>query len=120
MKTEIVVRTQSYWRKIGWGIVAVLSSMMVLMTSVTLFSDQKFDLLASKSIALQASLVYTTLFYAHITFGAIALLIGWIQFHETFRRKNLKILKSQSTPKNLNKPDSLPILYDSVELTKCI
>lgn len=50
--------------------------------------------LASKSTDLLESLTWNISFFGHIIFGGIALLIGWIQFSEKLRLKNIKLHKT--------------------------
>jgi uncharacterized membrane protein len=52
---------------------------------------QKAGLLQTKSVELLKDTVWHTLFYTHITFGAIGLLTGWSQFSQKFRNKYLKV-----------------------------
>ena len=47
--------------------------------------------LHDKSAALLASRLYLGAFYLHIAFGGIALLIGWLQFSERLRTRNLRL-----------------------------
>lgn len=48
-------------------------------------------LLKSKSAELLASYAYTISFYMHITFGGIALMLGWLQFHKSLREKYTRL-----------------------------
>ncbi|MEQ6123393.1 DUF2306 domain-containing protein [Pseudotenacibaculum sp. MALMAid0570] len=48
-------------------------------------------LLLSKPAVLLANNFYMICFYLHIVFGGIALLIGWIQFSEKFRKKYMNL-----------------------------
>src|SRR5690606_4695108 len=48
---------------------------------------------ASKSTELLESIYWNSSFFAHIIFGGIALLIGWIQFNKKFRTKNIHLHK---------------------------
>ncbi|MFD2568153.1 DUF2306 domain-containing protein [Pseudotenacibaculum haliotis] len=54
-------------------------------------ADKPILLLLSKPVTLLSSNFYMICFYLHIVFGGIALLIGWIQFSEKFRRKYMNI-----------------------------
>jgi uncharacterized membrane protein len=47
--------------------------------------------LAGKPAELLASSFYRGSFYAHITFGGIALLIGWLQFNKKIRARNIDL-----------------------------
>lgn len=55
------------------------------------FIDRKFGLLNSKSEELLLNYFWNAGFYIHIVLGGLALMIGWIQFHQKFRNKNLKL-----------------------------
>lgn len=48
-------------------------------------SEGRVGILQMKSEALLGNQFWKTFFYAHIVFGGIALLIGWIQFNRWFR-----------------------------------
>jgi uncharacterized membrane protein len=58
---------------------------------IYLIIDRRFGLLASKSDALLANVLWNVSFYVHIILGGIALLIGWIQFNDHIRLKNLTL-----------------------------
>ncbi len=47
--------------------------------------------LNGKSQELLASVFWNICFYTHISLGGIALLVGWSQFSEKFRRKNIRL-----------------------------
>ena len=47
--------------------------------------------LNSKSQELLASVFWNVSFYTHISLGGIALLVGWSQFSEKFRKKNIRL-----------------------------
>lgn len=53
--------------------------------------DRHFGLLSTKSSALLNDILWNTTFYGHITFGGLALLIGWLQFNKKLRIKNIKM-----------------------------
>lgn len=48
-------------------------------------------ILERKSAELLASYFYRASFYTHITFGGVALLIGWLQFSKKIRARNLNL-----------------------------
>ncbi|MEM7372994.1 MAG: DUF2306 domain-containing protein [Bacteroidota bacterium] len=54
-------------------------------------AEEPIALLSSKSPELLSSLRYNISFYAHITFGGIALLIGWLQFSKKLRATYLNL-----------------------------
>jgi hypothetical protein len=47
--------------------------------------EGKVGILSMKSDALLADWVWTTFFYMHISFGGLALLVGWLQFNKRLR-----------------------------------
>lgn len=53
--------------------------------------DKQFGLLSSKSIELLNDNLWNIGFYGHITFGGIALLIGWLQFSNKLRIKKTEL-----------------------------
>lgn len=54
-------------------------------------SNSHFPLLGSKSQELLANTFWNICFYSHISLGGIALLIGWSQFSEKFRKKSIQL-----------------------------
>jgi uncharacterized membrane protein len=81
-------------KKVSWGLVAVLSSILALISSTTLLTNKKSELFFSKESELQSSLIYNINLNVYIIFGAIALLIGWTQFHNSLRIKYPKFYKN--------------------------
>jgi uncharacterized membrane protein len=73
-------------------IVAVLAVMVGLYPAYyyVVHSD-KPGILESKPVELLASYFYRGSFYTHITFGGIALLIGWVQFSKKIRAAKLNL-----------------------------
>ena len=57
---------------------------------VYLFASDDFGLLMNKSNELLASVFWKTAFYGHISFGGLALLVGWSQFVKKWRTQHLK------------------------------
>ncbi len=53
--------------------------------------DRNFGLLQTKDISVLKSVSWNIGFYTHITFGGLALLIGWIQFVEKWRKSKPKV-----------------------------
>src|ERR1700722_14516433 len=73
-------------------IVAVLAVLVGLYPASYYFAHSDNPaLLATKPAELLASYFYRGSFYTHITFGGIALLIGWVQFSKKIRAKNLSL-----------------------------
>ena len=56
-----------------------------------ILAEQPVRLLLSKSAELISSHFYMTCFYLHITFGGIALLIGWLQFSKKLRQQYVNV-----------------------------
>jgi len=76
-------------KKIRWWLFAFLAIGVGLYPSLYLFIKRTFGLLGSKSPELLESTLWNTMFYAHIFLGGLALLVGWIQFSESIRRKRI-------------------------------
>lgn len=77
-------------KKISWIIFGSLCVLTSLYPIMYLVADKPVALLRSKSPELLNSTIYNIFFYSHITFGGIALLIGWIQFSKNIRKKHVK------------------------------
>lgn len=69
-------------------LIALLAIAIGFYPSIYFLRDRTFGLLSSKSNELLASPLWNTGFYAHIIFGGIALLIGWLQFDSRLRLRN--------------------------------
>jgi uncharacterized membrane protein len=81
--------------KVGWIIFVMLAIVIGFYPIFYLlegFRSQGF--LSTKALNLRQSAGYLTLFYIHVTFGGLSLLIGWSQFSERFRRKYLQTHRS--------------------------
>lgn len=75
-------------KKLAW-IIFVSSCILFSFQPIKyLLADGPIGLLNSKPLD---SYMYKASFYIHITFGGIALLIGWLQFSKKFREKYLKL-----------------------------
>jgi uncharacterized membrane protein len=75
-------------------VVSVLFSFLAVIVGLYpffYFLEEKFGLLNSKPGALVADAFWHTAFYIHITFGGLALLIGWIQFSPNVRIKRPRL-----------------------------
>lgn len=79
------VSLKNILKKVSWGLVALLSSFLALVSTITILASEKSEFLLSKEDELQTSLTYNISLNTHILFGAIALLIGWILFHNKLR-----------------------------------
>jgi Predicted membrane protein (DUF2306) len=53
--------------------------------------DGKVGILRMKSDALLVDWIWKTFFYMHITFGGLALLVGWLQFNKRLREQYLAV-----------------------------
>ncbi|MEQ6124659.1 DUF2306 domain-containing protein [Pseudotenacibaculum sp. MALMAid0570] len=53
--------------------------------------ERTFGLLSSKSDTILTSDLWNSMFYTHIIFGGLALLIGWIQFSKKIQRKRIQL-----------------------------
>jgi uncharacterized membrane protein len=74
-------------------IICILAILIGVYPLIYVFVDHKNTFLHSKSPEVLGHIVYKTAFFAHITFGGIALLIGWRQFGNKFRSKYLNLHK---------------------------
>jgi uncharacterized membrane protein len=75
-----------------WVPFALLAAGIGLYPSIYYLKDMSHTgFLQGKPFAVKNSLVWHTLFYVHITFGGIALLIGWTQFSSKLRARYLSI-----------------------------
>ena len=78
-------------RRISWKIIAISSILIGLYPLIYYIVDmQNQGLLQTKPRELINNNIWYTLFYVHITFGGVALLIGWSQFNSTFRTRSVK------------------------------
>ena len=78
-------------RKLAWILFGGLCVVFSTYPINYFIAEQPIRLLLSKSAELLANNLYMLCFYLHISFGGIALLIGWLQFSKKLRRKNLKL-----------------------------
>ncbi|WP_299056201.1 DUF2306 domain-containing protein [uncultured Polaribacter sp.] len=78
-------------KKIAFYLLAIFATLIVLYPTSYLKEDRKFGLLQYKSDLLLADTLWNWMFYIHIICGAIALLIGWIQFHKKTRIKYMQL-----------------------------
>jgi len=72
-------------KKLVWWIFALSCIAIGLYPLVYVFVSQNFGLLSTKNPALLKDLIWNVGFYGHITFGGLALLIGWMQFSKNIR-----------------------------------
>ena len=78
-------------KRLQWIIFATLSIAVALYPVIYFVMERPFGLMQSKSNALLVNVFWNIGFYTHITLGGIALLIGWMQFSEKFRNRNLQL-----------------------------
>ncbi|MEM6803951.1 MAG: DUF2306 domain-containing protein [Bacteroidota bacterium] len=78
-------------KKILWFSLGILSLFFSFYPLKYFLADGPILLLRSKSVELLASYAYNFSFYMHITFGGIALMIGWLQFNKAFREKYTRL-----------------------------
>lgn len=78
-------------KRIIWILFAFCAISIGIYPVIYFLIDRKFALLASKTNELLADISWNVGFYTHIILGGLALLIGWIQFSEKFRNKNLNL-----------------------------
>ncbi|WDF53893.1 DUF2306 domain-containing protein [Mucilaginibacter sp. KACC 22063] len=72
-------------------ILLALLSVLIGLYPLFYYLNKGFGLLKSKPAAIVANAVWHTSFYIHITFGGIALLIGWMQFSPKIRDKRITL-----------------------------
>lgn len=68
-------------------LLATLSILIGLYPVAYLLVDRRFGLLSTKTEALLASTAWNIGFYTHIFLGGLTLLVGWVQFSATTRRR---------------------------------
>ncbi|MFY0631764.1 MAG: DUF2306 domain-containing protein [Flavobacteriaceae bacterium] len=78
-------------KKLAWIVFGALAVFISFYPFTYYLADEPVALLLSKSAELLSSNLYNITFYLHITFGGIALLIGWLQFSKKLRRKYLNV-----------------------------
>ena len=81
---------QTTRNKVAWVVFVFLAIGIGLYPLVYLFASDDFGLLMNKSNELLASVLWKTAFYCHISFGGLALLVGWSQFVKKWRMQHLK------------------------------
>ena len=80
-------------KKIAWILFGGLCMFFSYYPVTYFLADEPIALLSSKSVELLQSSLYKISFYAHISFGGIALLVGWVQFSKKLRSKYLNLHK---------------------------
>ena len=81
--------------KVGWIIFAGFSIIIGIYPLFYLLEGfRAHGFLSTKPLDLRQHTWYIVVFYIHITFGGISLLIGWSQFSKRFRTQYLQIHRS--------------------------
>ncbi|MEL7118049.1 MAG: DUF2306 domain-containing protein [Bacteroidota bacterium] len=75
----------------GWILFGFLSIGVSLYPLYYWLADGIVGLLNSKSAELLSDTIWNLGFYGHITFGGIALAVGWLQFSKRLRQRNIKL-----------------------------
>lgn len=78
-------------KKILWIVFVILAVIIGLYPLSYLLFDMSNGLLGIKNKELLANYLWNISFYTHISFGGIALLIGWTQFAKKFRAKKMRL-----------------------------
>ncbi|MEM8888545.1 MAG: DUF2306 domain-containing protein [Bacteroidota bacterium] len=78
-------------KKVAWIIFGSLCVFFSFYPIPYFFADEPILLWLSKSAELLSSHFYKFSFFAHIGFGGIALLVGWLQFSKKLRTKYMKL-----------------------------
>ncbi|WP_142725244.1 DUF2306 domain-containing protein [Chryseobacterium sp. ON_d1] len=78
-------------KKLLFVIMCVLALLIGIYPVIYVFVEHQHTFLGSKSPEVLHDNIWKTAFFAHITFGGLALLIGWRQFGNSFRIKHLRI-----------------------------
>jgi len=79
--------------KIAWflfAFLAIVISLYPFLYGYLAYVGVEEGIRARKTAELLANVFWNTGFYLHISFGGLALLVGWIQFSKKFRNANLK------------------------------
>lgn len=75
-------------KKLGYIIFVALCIVIGLYPALYFLIESKFGILKTKSNLLLGNGLWNIAFYAHISLGGLALLIGWTQFIEKLRKNN--------------------------------
>lgn len=82
---------QKVRNKVAWVVFVLLAIGIGLYPLIYIFAAEDFGLLMNKSNDLLSNTVWKMAFYGHISFGGVALLIGWSQFVRKLRTKRLNL-----------------------------
>ena len=78
-------------RKILWVLFVVFAIVIGLYPIAYYVFDMSGGLLGTKSLDILQDAIWKTVFYIHISFGGIALLLGWSQFSSRLRARNMQL-----------------------------
>ncbi|WFB66373.1 DUF2306 domain-containing protein [Chryseobacterium sp. WX] len=78
-------------KKILFVMMGVLALLIGAYPLIYAFVESKYTFLGSKSPELLHSIIWKTAFFIHITFGGLALFVGWRQFGRSFRTQYMRI-----------------------------
>ena len=78
-------------QRIIWIIFIILCILVGIYPALYSVMPEDQGLLSTKSAELLASTFWRVQFYTHISFGGLALLIGWVQFSKKIREKNITL-----------------------------
>lgn len=74
--------------------IAILCILIGFYPALYFFVDGQPGIMASKSAELLSDQIWRFAFFGHITFGGLALLIGWLQFNNQLRKSRPVIHKT--------------------------
>lgn len=94
-------------KKLSFIIFAVFSIIIGLYPILYFITDSTFGILNAKSEILLNNGLWTIAFYMHISLGGLALLIGWTQFNQALRKKNINLHR------NLGKVYLISVIFSS-------
>jgi uncharacterized membrane protein len=80
-------------KKASWVIFILFSLIIGVYPAIYWLIDPKFGLLSTKTPELLANQIWSSAFYAHISFGGLALLIGWSNFISSWRNRYMQAHK---------------------------
>lgn len=81
-------------KKLWYYTFAGLCILIALYPSIYFIIEDQPGILASKSTELQSDYIWKSAFFGHISFGGLALLIGWLQFSNQLRKSRPSIHKN--------------------------
>ena len=78
-------------QKVAWGMFAFLALGIGLYPLIYLSFDTEFGLLSTKTNELLTNRIWKATFITHISFGGLALMLGWVQFSPKIRTRSLQL-----------------------------